>query len=256
MAGSTLTSSTINRIAFGKVMHRRHRPVENRFVYPVFFVLINLSEISSRNSWLFGINKRRPVSVNYKDYGDGSNPELWIKKLLKDNSLPEMDGPIWLQTFPRVLGFLFNPVSFWYCTKADGSVGAIVAEVNNTFGERHCYTLQPDADGKFQDIASSKKLYVSPFYPVQGGYKFNISTDFENPKVQIDYYDDGELQLNTAIWGKSRPLSQANLLRGLLRQPLLTFGVVAKIHWQALRLWLKKVPLITKPSSSIEERRT
>ena len=251
-----MANSTLSRIAFGKVMHRRHHPVENRFVYPVFFLLVNLSEISNRTSWLFGVNQRRPVSVNYRDYGNGRDPQLWIKQLLKDNGVAEMDGDIWLQTFPRVLGFLFNPVSFWYCTRADGTVGAIVAEVNNTFGERHCYILQADADGQFQDIATNKKLYVSPFYPVEGGYKFNFNLDFENPNVQIDYYDNGELQLNTAIWGRSRPLSQSNLIHGLLRQPFLTFGVVAKIHWQALRLWLKKVPLISKPASSIKERRT
>jgi DUF1365 family protein len=248
-----MESRTLSRIVFGRVMHRRHLPVVNRFVYPVFFLLINLSQLERQRYWLFGINRRRPLALHFKDYGDGRDPCLWVGERLAESGIHDCTGGLWLQTFPRVFGYLFNPVSFWYCQRMDGTIGAIIAEVNNTFGERHCYVLQPAKDGSFTQIESDKRLYVSPFYPLSGGYKFHFKIDIEAPRVQIDYYDQGQLQLNTAIWGKSKPLSDRIFLTALLKQPFLTLGVMARIHWQALRLWLKGVSVITKTPSSMEE---
>ena len=244
---------TLSRIVTGMVMHRRHQPVDNRFVYPVFFVLLNLNELDRLGSWLFGINRSRPLAFHFKDHGDGRDPRHWIEGVLQQHGIPMPEGPIWLQTFPRVLGYLFNPVSFWYCTANHGSVRAIVAEVNNTFGERHCYVLQPGAEGGFRNLTSQKRLFVSPFYPESGEYRFSFNHDFLQPTVSIDYFDEGELQLNTAIWGKSRRLTTSAALQALIRQPLLTFGIISKIHWQALRLWLKQVPLFDRTTPSAEE---
>ena len=126
-------SGTLSRVVTGKVIHRRRHPVENHFVYPVFFLLLRLDELKASTSPFFGVNRKRPVSFNFRDYGDGRDPELWVRELLRENAVNDCDGPIWVQTFPRVLGYLFNPVSFWYCTRQDETVGAIVAEVNNTF---------------------------------------------------------------------------------------------------------------------------
>jgi DUF1365 family protein len=234
-------------------MHWRHSPIENRFIYPVFFLLINLEQHQRLGSWLFGVNCWRPLAWHYKDHGDGGNPRLWVRKRLVEAGIDDCIGGLWLQTFPRVFGYLFNPVSFWYCQRKDATLGAIVAEVNNTFGERHCYVLQPRADGSFTEIESEKRLYVSPFYPLSGVYKFYFKIDCNAPRVQIDYYNQGQLQLNTAIWGRSKPLTNKTLLAALLKQPLLTLGVMFRIHWQALRLWRKGASIATRTPSSMEE---
>jgi DUF1365 family protein len=247
-----MESCDLSRVVFGRVMHRRRLPVENRFIYPVFYLLINLDQ-PGLGSWLFGINRWRPLAFHYKDYGDGRDPRLWVRERLVEAGIHDCNGGLWLQTFPRVFGYLFNPVSFWYCQRADGRVGAIIAEVNNTFGERHCYVLRPGKGGSFSGIGSEKRLYVSPFYPLSGSYRFHFKIDCQAPRVRIDYYDQGALQLNTAIWGKSRPLTSGTLLTALLKQPLLTLGVMFRIHWQALRLWLKGVSLTTRTPSSMEE---
>ena len=249
-----MAGNTLSRIVNGRVMHRRRHPVENRFVYPVFCLLINTDEMDRLDSWLFGVNRRRPLAFHFEDYGNGGDPRVWVKEQLQEFGIEGCAGPIWVQTFPRVFGFVFNPVNFWYCERQDGSIGAILAEVNNTFGEKHVYTLTPDpGTGRFQDIRADKQLYVSPFYPVSGGYRFHFNTDLDAPRVRIDYFNEGRLQLNTAIWGKSRQLTSRSLFAALVRQPLLTLSVVARIHWQALRLWLKGVSFHPNPSSSAEE---
>lgn len=250
-----MEGSPMTYVVNGRVMHRRHHPVEHYFEYPVFYLLINIDELETLGSWLIGINRRRPITFNYRDHGDGGDPRHWVRAELSKNGISDCTGSIWLQTFPRILGFLFNPVSFWYCERNDGSIGAIVAEVNNTFGERHSYVLSPDAEGRFKNITENKRLFVSPFYPVKGYYRFHFNTDFDRPRVGIDYFNEGRLQLNTVIWGTSRSLSTSSLLTALLRQPLLTLGVVIRIHWQALRLWLKGVKLSQRPPTSTQEVR-
>jgi hypothetical protein len=249
-----MEGSTLSRVVFGRVMHRRLFPVENRFVYPVFFLLINLEHLERRRHWLFGINRRHPLAFHFKDHGDGRDPRLWVRERLAESGIHDCNGGLWIQTFPRVFGYLFNPVSFWYCQRSDGTIGAIVAEVNNTFGERHCYVLRPASRERLPArIDADKKLYVSPFYPLSGSYRFHFNLDFDAPRVGIDYYDRDQLQLNTAVWGRSRPLNDTNLLIALLKQPLLTLGVTFRIHWQALRLWLKGVSLTNRRPSSMEE---
>jgi hypothetical protein len=246
--------NSLSRVVSGSVMHRRIHPRENRFVYPVFFLLINIDELGSLDSALLGINRWRPLSFHFADHGDGEHPQRWIERELRKHNLTDCNGPIWVQTFPRVFGYAFNPVSFWYCLREDSSVGAIIAEVNNTFGERHCYVLEPNPKtGEFNEISAEKRMYVSPFYPVTGEYHFRFNTDFDAPRVGIDYLNGGQLQLNTAIWGKAKPLTAATLLAALIHQPFLTLGVVLRIHWQALRLLAKRTPFYPKPDSKIEE---
>lgn len=249
-----MASRPLSRLVFGRVMHRRYTPVSNHFNYPVFFLLLNLAELERLDSWLFGINRHRLFSLHFKDYSEGEDPRIWVRQALWKQGVLDCDGDIWLQTFPRLFGYLFNPVSFWYCTRRDGSVGAIIAEVNNTFGDKQLYLLTPnEKNGEFKQIEVKKTMYVSPFYPVAGDYRFFFNTDFAKPRVNIDYYLDDTLQLNTAIWGKAVPLSTSQLLLALFKQPLMSFGVIVKIHWQALRLWLKRIPLFKRPTSSPEE---
>ena len=168
-------------------------------------------------------------------------------ELLRSEGIADADGEVWLQTYPRVLGYVFKPVSFWYCERADGTLAAIVVEVNNTFGERHAYLLDAPAWGA--TLSASKVFHVSPFCEVEGGYRFRFFVERKCPVVRIDYDDaEGELLL-TSVSGRSTAWSTRALLGALLRMPLLTAGIVFRIHWQALRLWIKGVPFVGARSS-------
>lgn len=232
-------------LVHGQVMHDRLRPRRNRFSYPVFYLRLDLDRLADCNSFWFGVDRRRLLSLRTRDYGprDGSSLADWMRGLLRQHGICA-DGRIWLQTFPRIAGFAFNPVSFWHCYDTQERLCAVLAEVNNTFGASHCYLLRLDpADGR-ADCA--KQLHVSPFCRVEGHYRFRFRLGATAHATRIDYHDADGLLLKTALTGKPVPLSDAALLRALLRQPLLCIGVVARIHWQALRLWLKGVPFLGK----------
>nr|WP_199068523.1 DUF1365 domain-containing protein [Chromobacterium sp. ASV5] len=236
----------------GQVMHHRLRPARNRFLYPVFCLRLKLSALDTLSGFWFGVDRWRPLSLRSRDYGprDGSPLLPWIRRHLRDAGLAD-DGEVWLQTFPRVFGYAFNPVSFWYCHRGDGRLIAMLAEVNSTFGERHCYLLSRADGGEITascQLACRKLLHVSPFCRVEGHYRFRFVERPGRALVRIDYHDPAGVLLHAAISGRIRPLSPGVAAAALLRQPLLTLGVVARIHWQALRLWLKRVPFFRKPS--------
>lgn len=233
------------RLFVGQVMHRRLRPVANAFVYPVFYVQLPLHDLESANCGIFSVNRPNLLSFRNADHGprDGSPLLPWIGKLLRAQGLPD-DGEIVLQTFPRVLGFVFNPVSFWYCHDRERNLIAVLAEVNNTFGGTHSYLLHNDGQPlpERQEMLADKRFHVSPFCTVAGHYAFRFRLDKSVQVVRIDYDDGAGPLLLTAISGKPMNWGVAALMRTVLRMPLLTFGVVARIHWQALRLWIKRVP--------------
>jgi len=225
-------------------MHRRVRPAVHAFVYPVFYVQLPLRNLAAARCALFSIDRRNLLSFHIRDHGprDGSPLLPWIEGLLAEHGLPH-DGEIVLQTFPRVLGFVFNPVSFWYCHDRGGRLIAILAEVNNTFGGTHSYLLHRGgaalADGA--ELRADKQFHVSPFNEVEGGYRFRFALEHAVQVCRIDYDDaQGELLL-TAISGRPQAWSAMALLKAFARMPFLTLGVVARIHWQALKLWLKGV---------------
>ncbi|MET3133978.1 DUF1365 family protein [Oxalobacteraceae bacterium GrIS 1.11] len=242
------------QLVHGQVMHARLRPVPHRFVYPVFYVRLNLARLDACNSRWFGVDRWRPLSIRSRDYGprDGSSLELWMRALLREHDIAA-DGEIWLQTFPRVAGYAFNPISFWHCHDAEGTLRAVLAEVNNTFGETHRYLLCIAAvDGPGGTATAAKQMHVSPFCPVQGHYHFRFRLGGVRHCTGIDYHDAEGLLLRTTLSGQPVALT-ARLVRGaLLRYPLLGVGIVARIHWQALRLWLKRVPFFSKPPAPIE----
>jgi DUF1365 family protein len=233
------------KLCLGQVMHRRLRPAVHAFVYPVFYVQLPLRDLDSAQCALFSLERRNLLSFHNRDHGprDGSPLLPWIEKLLAEHGLPN-DGEIVLQTFPRVLGFVFNPVSFWYCHDRAGRLIAILAEVNNTFGGTHSYLLhrQGEVLTEGEELRADKLFHVSPFNEVEGGYRFRFQLERAVQRCRIDYDDaEGELLL-TSISGKPQPWSAAALLKAFLRMPFLTLGVIARIHWQALRLWRKGVP--------------
>jgi len=226
-------------------MHRRLRPAVHAFVYPVFYVQLPLRDLAAAECGVFSVDRLNLLSLHSRDHGprDGSPLLPWIEALLAQHGLPA-DGEIVLQTFPRVLGYVFNPVSFWYCRDRAGRLVAILAEVNNTFGGTHSYLLHRQGEPLPDDeeLRADKLFHVSPFNEIEGGYRFRFRRERAVEIARIDYDDaDGELLL-TSISGRPRPWSAAALIGAFARMPFLTLGVVARIHWQALRLWLKKVP--------------
>jgi DUF1365 family protein len=215
------------------------------------------------------INRPGALSFFETDHGDGRPLEqggavAWIDELLQREGIVDASGELWLQTYPRVLGYTFKPVSFWYCHRAaedqGGALRAIVVEVNNTFGERHCYVLNAPRYGAQQ--RATKVFHVSPFNPVQGHYRFRFMRSANDMQARIvarvDYYDDSPAVsdisldaavLQTSLSGRLQPITPATLRRALWRYPAMTLGVMLHIHMQALRLWLKKVPFFRKPAA-------
>jgi DUF1365 family protein len=173
----------------------------------------------------------------------------WIDDLLLREGIEDAQGEVWLHTYPRVLGFTFKPVSFWYCHKQDGSLRAIVVEVNNTFGERHCYLLDKPQYG--HELTADKVFHVSPFCTLEGNYRFRFMRSkhggAEKTVARIDYDDATGPLIETSVSGTLEPVSTAALRKALWRYPAMTLGVIVRIHWQAFRLWRKRVPFIPKP---------
>ncbi len=236
----------------GVVMHRRLRPVGHRFSHRVFFMRLKLSSLEQSCNRLFSLNRFNLLSFFFSDHGarDGTHPDLWIRALLWKEHIA-CEGEVWLHCFPRVLGYVFNPVSFWFCHARDGSLVAVVAEVSNTFGEHHAYLLaypdgRPIKDGDM--LAARKLFHVSPFLPVAGDYAFRFTRKGGLHRARIDYLAAGEPVLLTSITGRAEPLTSRAALRACLAHPLMTLGVMAGIHWQALRLWVRRVPFFRKPS--------
>jgi DUF1365 family protein len=239
-------------------MHRRLRPAKHGFSYPVYFLAIPLSRIDALAGPLFGVNRWNVFGFHFRDHGarDGSHPLPWVRALLAREGIASADGEVWLQAFPRVLGYVFNPVSFWYCHDHAGALRAIVAEVNNTFGERHAYLLahadeRPIRPG--EELSARKVFHVSPFFDVRGGYRFRFRLGDDRSLARIDYHDEAGDLLHTSVSGLAEPLGTRTLLRAFFGYPLMTSGVVARIHWQALRLWLKRVPFFSKPIPPTEQ---
>jgi hypothetical protein len=239
------------RIGFGRVMHARQQPVTHRFDYPVFFVKLPVHDLASVESRWFSHNRFNLLSFHDADHGDGSKDCLaWARSLLGQNGLTA-DGEIWLTTFPRVLGYAFKPVSFWHCHRADGGLEAVLAEVNNTFGERHVYLLRTDDPDAV--LHTEKVFHVSPFFPVRGQYTFHFQPHANVFRARIDYDAGSGDALRTFWWGHLEPLTARSCLRAFFAYPLMTWGVIARIHLQALRLYAKRVPFFRKPPAPLEE---
>jgi uncharacterized protein len=236
-------------MGFGSVRHTRLRPARNAFAYPTYFLMLPMRSLAASGDGLLARNRFAPISFYDKDHGDGRSQALqWLDELLHSEGIQDANGEVWLHCYPRVLGYTFKPVSFWYCHRADGSLRTIVVEVNNTFGEKHVYLLGSAQFG--QEITATKVFHVSPFCSVEGQYRFRFMTtdDRSRTVARIDYDDAQGALINTSVSGDLQPLSAQTVRKAMLSYGAMTLGVIVRIHWQALKLFIKRVPYFSKPT--------
>lgn len=252
-------AAPVAQLCFGQVRHKRLRPIVNAFEYRSYYLRLPLHapDAGIGRCALFSRNRFNLLSFHDADHGDGATPLAeWIDGLLKAEGVYDADGDIWLQAMPRVLGYVFNPVSFWFCYRADGELRAVLCDVRNTFGERHFYLLDNGAEiANGSEMSARKVFHVSPFLAVEGSYRFRFMRVMrklphrmaESTVACIDYEDADGPVLQTRVSGIGAPLGNASVAAAFLKFPLLTIGVVARIHLQALRLWLQRVQFHPKP---------
>jgi uncharacterized protein len=247
-------------IGTGVVRHTRLRPVRNSFAYPTYFLMLPMRSLRARAAPALVRNRFGLISFHDRDHGDGREDSLaWIDELLATEGVIDAQGEVWLHCYPRVLGHTLKPVSFWYCHRADGSLAAVVVEVNNTFGERHCSLLAGRELAFGRELRATKVFHVSPFCEVAGSYRFRFMRTDPHPQpagarintprmvARIDHDDSDGPLLQTSVSGVLSPLSPRTIRAAFFGMPLMTLGVVVRIHWQALRLWCKRVPFFRKP---------
>ena len=237
------------QLGHGVVRHRRLRPRVHAFEYPTYFLMLPLRSLRDAPHPALRRNRLGWLSFHDADHGDGRADVLaWLDELLAIEGIDDARGEVWLHCYPRVLGYVFKPVSFWYCHRADGTLAAIVTEVNNTFGERHCYLLAGPDLAYGRELRARKVFHVSPFCDVQGGYRFRFMRTALRTVARVDHDDDAGPLLQTSVSGHLGPLTAQSVRQAFFGMPLMTVGVIARIHWQALRLWLKRVPFFSKPA--------
>lgn len=243
-----MTNSYNSALFVGPVVHRRMRPKRHHLSYKVFALLLDLDELPllERNCRLFGYNRRAVVSFWDRDHGDGTGDNLrgWIEAKLVEAGLTPDGGAIRVLCYPRILGYAFNPLTVYFSYRRDGTPAAILYEVSNTFRERHTYVIPvEDPEAPVIRQRCDKDFYVSPFLPMDCTYHFRIVVPGSSVAVAIRQEDADGLLLGASFNGRRRTFTAAALAAVLARYPAMALKVVAGIHWEALRLWLKRLPV-------------
>lgn len=253
-----MSGASPHSIVDATVVHRRLRPRENAFRYKVGYLCLDLDALESAAGRWLKLDRRGLVSFRRADHGtrDGSDLKVWLQDILRQQGVADVcDGEVVLMTMPRMLGYVFNPVSFWFCRDRAGMLRAVLCEVNNTFGESHSYLVHHGDGapiGPDQWLEGRKVFHVSPFLPIEGGYRFRFRLDAGRAHVDLNYHDAGGLMLATSVGGRREPLDDRGILRRFLANPTMTLAVMVRIHWQALHLWRKRARFYTKPAPPSE----
>lgn len=243
-----------SRIYTGKVFHKRFKPKIHNLNYSVFSFLISLNEIDEldQNLKLFSYNKFNIFSFWDKDYGEKKDCNLnsYIKKILKKSGIDIQGGRIMLLCYPRLWGYVFNPLNVYYCYNNYNNIVAIIYEVSNTFKQSHSYIIKNNhINKKDYLIAQSckKRFFVSPFMEMSTKYNFEIKPPGKSISVLITQKDDEGILLKAKFLGKSKKLNDLTLFYLLIKYPFMTLKVIMGIHWEALKLWCKGLNLVKRP---------
>ena len=239
--------SFVSALYAGEVVHARARPRKHQLRYKVFSLLLDLDELPllDRALRLFGHNRRAVLSFHDADHGNGERGHLkaWVMERLGSAGIATSDLRVRMLCYPRIFGYVFNPLTVYFCEKRDGSRLAILYEVCNTFHERHTYIIPAkEIDG---DVSHScaKELYVSPFMPMDCRYEFRIRPPGDKVRIAINESDGEGHLLFASFEGERREISDSALFKSLLTYPLMTLKVMGAIHWEARLLWMKGIPV-------------
>lgn len=249
MSGLTDAPAVLYRM---RVMHARHQPFFHRFTYRVWTLLLDLdrvAEVASR-SRLFRNERAGLVSFRSRDHGarDGTPVRPWVEDVLRRHGFGDCTARIRLLAMPRVAGYVFNPLSIYFCDRSDGSPGAVLYEVKNTFGDQHGYLVPLEGPPPWRH-AVDKVLHVSPFISMAARYGFTLSRPAARFAIAINERDAAGAPLLTATMaGRGVPMTDRALALSLTAMPFVTVKTIAAIHWQALKLWRKGAPFHSRPA--------
>ncbi len=246
---------THSAVYFGRVMHARLTPFRHQFAYKVFSLFVDLSEVADlgRRSRLFSYNSWNLFSFHDRDFGprDGSALRPWLDRHLAATGIDLEGGSVRILCFPRVLGYVFNPLTVWYCYDPGENLVAVLYDVSNTFGQAHAYLLPVAPEqrtGPAVHQRCAKQFHVSPFMEMDATYRFQLTKPDQNLALRVDQEDHAGRSFIAAHVARRAPLRDAVLLRAFLSHPLLNLKIIGGIHWQALRLWLKGARLRRRPA--------
>jgi uncharacterized protein len=240
-------------------MHRRTRPRRHKLAYDVTYFLLDLDELPMLDKSItgFAYNRSGLFSFYDRDHGAGTGEPLrpWVESHLAAAGIDINGGAIRLLCYPRTLGYVFNPISIYFCYRPDGALAAVLYEVTNTFHERHTYLMPVDAAASDENIlrhACAKEMYVSPFIDMDMTYNFRIRPPGGEFALSIQETDAEGTLLFASFAGRREELSSKSSVMSFLKFPFLTLKVIGGIHWEALKLWLKGVPLVHHPRPPAE----
>ncbi len=245
---------TCSSIYIGSVMHRRLRPGRHQFRYRAFWMLIDLDELRELSDGLscFSYNRPNVFSFYDADHGDGTTTPLrtQIERHLAAAGIDLAGGHVRLLCMPRTLGYCFNPLSIFFCYRESGELAAIVYQVHNTFAERHSYVIAVEGPGAAVRQQCRKRFYVSPFLDMDLRYDFRIVGPDERIVVGIGASSSAGPVLSAVLTGARKPLTDRALIGAFLTIPAVTLKVIAAIHWEALKLWAKRIQVRRRPNST------
>lgn len=239
----------------GTVMHARHGPSRHRFRYRIASLLLDLDTLGEldREMRFFSVDRANLFSFHQRDHGprDGSPLKPWVESVFAEHGCPIEGGRVLCLSMARTLGYAFNPLTVYWGYRADGLLAGVLYEVKNTFGDQHCYMVPAEPDhvaGHALSQEARKVFHVSPFFDMSGGYRFRTDEPGETLALLIRLVgEDGQDRMIATHSARRRPLTDASLTATLFTHPLNTLKVIGGIHWEALRLWMKKATFHARP---------
>jgi DUF1365 family protein len=234
--------AVLAKLYAGRVAHIRHTPFIHKFAYRIWMLCIELDQIDAlaQSTFLFAHNRFALLSIHDKDHGfrDGRTLRAYVEDALASENLQKFSSNITFITMPRLLGYAFNPISFYFCYDANQKLGAVLHQVKNTFGDQIGY-LMPVHDSARIRQSAPKRMHVSPFFDLRGGYRFALTPPGEHFSVSIQYGTKEEKRMTATMALRARPWSRPSLLRLLLEMPATPLKVIFAILWQALKIRLR-----------------